>query len=275
MARPYVPRTRLNGAANAGTIGYWYGGGTVPFSPLDIANLKAWYDASDTATITVSGTAVSQWNDKSGNAYNLTQSTTNFKPQSGTRTQNGKNMLDYDGGDLLQAATASDWTFMHNATGCTVFMAMFIDNVATNMYMIDTTGGSSANTGVDIYRASGNLSGIITRGVNGTYNCIADNQGALTANTAKYWYNKLNAGASPVSGRSLGSVNNSAESGNNVETGALSTASPFTALKVGHWNTAYGEGVDGGICEVIIYSGAVSAGDITKINSYLASKWGI
>lgn len=250
-------------------------GNTAAFYPTNVANLKAWYDASDTATITVSGTAVTQWNDKSGNAYNLTQGTNSFRPQSGTRTQNGLNMLDYDGGDLLQAATASDWTFMHNATGCTVFMAMFIDNVATNMYMIDTTGGTSGNTGVDIYRASGNLSGIITRGVNGTYVCIADNQGALTANTAKYWYNKLKADASPVSGRSLGSVNNSAESGNNAETNALNTGAPHTALRVGHWNTAYGEGVDGGICEVIIYSGAVSAGDITKINTYLAAKWGI
>jgi hypothetical protein len=257
----------ISAAASSGAI--------PPFVPSDIANLKAWYDASDTATITVLGTAVSQWNDKSGNAYDLTQSTTAYKPQSGTRTQNGLNMLDYDGGDVLEAATASDWTFMHNATGCTVFMAMFIDNVATNMYMIDTTGGTSGNTGVDIYRASGNLSGIITRGVNGTYVCIADTQGALTANTAKYWYNKLNAGASPVSGRSLGSVNNSAESGNNTENNALSTASPFHPLWVGHWNTAYGEGVDGGICEVIIYSGAVSSGDITTINNYLATKWGI
>ena len=262
------------GAIAAGAVG---SAPIIPFVPSDIANLKAWYDASDTATITVSGTAVTQWNDKSANAYNLTQGTNSYRPQSGTRTLNGKNVLDYNGNNLLQAATASDWTFMNNSTGCTVFMAMFIDNVATNMYMIDTTGGTSGNNGVDIYRASGQLSGIITRGVNGTYVCIADTQGALTANTAKYWYNKLKADASPVSGRSLGSVNNSAESGNNAETGVLNTGSPTFPLRVGHWNSnaALGEGVDGAICEVIIYSGAVSAGDITTINSYLATKWGI
>ena len=82
------------------------------FNPASIANLKAWYDASDTGTITVSGTAVTQWNDKSGNGYNLTQGTAGKRPLSGTRTQNGKNAIEYDGADdVLAASTAANWQF--------------------------------------------------------------------------------------------------------------------------------------------------------------------
>ena len=78
------------------------------FTPKSIAGLKAWYDASDTATISLSGSAVTQWNDKSANAFNLTQGTALRRPQSGVNTLNSLNVITFDGNDLLQAATASD-----------------------------------------------------------------------------------------------------------------------------------------------------------------------
>ena len=96
-----------------------------PTSP--VAGYKAWYDASDTATITVSGSAVTQWNDKSGNGYNLTQSTAAYRPLSGTRTLNSKNVIDFDGSnDSLQAATASNWTFLSNSGGSSIFLVIFV-----------------------------------------------------------------------------------------------------------------------------------------------------
>ena len=42
--------------------------------------LVAWYDANDASTITQSGGTVSQWDDKSGNAYHATQSTPALEP---------------------------------------------------------------------------------------------------------------------------------------------------------------------------------------------------
>ena len=50
------------------------------WTPIDLADLAAWYDASDATTITESGGAVSQLDDKSGNAYNLTQATGSARP---------------------------------------------------------------------------------------------------------------------------------------------------------------------------------------------------
>jgi hypothetical protein len=71
-----------------------------------------WLDASDTATITESGGDVSQWNDKSGNGNNVSQATGINQPKTGTRTQNGLNVIDFDGtneflngGDILDIRT--------------------------------------------------------------------------------------------------------------------------------------------------------------------------
>jgi len=49
-------------------------------SPLNIPRCTLWLDASDISTITQSGGAVSQWNDKSGTGNNATQSTPGNQP---------------------------------------------------------------------------------------------------------------------------------------------------------------------------------------------------
>lgn len=52
------------------TVLHWPGGGS--WDPSQLSSLVAWYDASDFASLTLSGSSVTQWADKSG-AYDLTQ----------------------------------------------------------------------------------------------------------------------------------------------------------------------------------------------------------
>ncbi len=60
------------------------------FSPTDIAGCQFWIDSSDASTFTFGvGTAVAQWNDKSGNGRNVTQAVAGVQP-SRSGTQNGK-----------------------------------------------------------------------------------------------------------------------------------------------------------------------------------------
>lgn len=63
-----------NGLADNGSSGPTF----TPALLLNTFNL-AWYDANDASTITIA-TGVSQWNDKSGNARNLTQGTGGSQP---------------------------------------------------------------------------------------------------------------------------------------------------------------------------------------------------
>ena len=74
-----------------------------------------WFDAADASTITSSSGAVSQWDDKSGNGRHVTQATAAAKPTTGANTQNGLNVLTFDGGDKLKngaPAIDSDMTIV-------------------------------------------------------------------------------------------------------------------------------------------------------------------
>ena len=66
------------------------------FNPSNIttATNEAWYDASDTSTITSAANLVSQWDDKSPNGRDATQGTGSSQPSTGTRTINGLNVMD-------------------------------------------------------------------------------------------------------------------------------------------------------------------------------------
>lgn len=73
------------------------GGG---FDPLSLSP-ALWFDASDAATITSSGGAVSQWDDKSGNVRHMTQGTAGNKPTTGAATLNGLNVISFGADDWL------------------------------------------------------------------------------------------------------------------------------------------------------------------------------
>jgi len=56
-----------------------------------------WLDAADASTITESGGAISQWNDKSGNGRNATQVTAGNRPTYTSAALNGKNVVSFNG----------------------------------------------------------------------------------------------------------------------------------------------------------------------------------
>jgi len=71
-----------------------------PWTPALIAT-EAWFDAADAGTITESGGSVSQWDDKGPNGWDVAEGSGSRQPATGSRTINGVNVLDFDGGDEL------------------------------------------------------------------------------------------------------------------------------------------------------------------------------
>jgi hypothetical protein len=251
-----------------------YGVGFTPFSPSSIAGLKGWYDASDTASISLSGSNVTQWNDKSGNGYHVTQGTAARRPVSGTTTLNSKNVIVFDGNDVLQAATASDWKFMNDATGSTTFL-VFRVTTGANPVILDTAGSTTGNTGISFFRAGAGLFGWQTvRSVGGTYVAEYNNQ-TLNTGTTYYFSNKSDPANATASQRLIFKVNGGANNTPNTRTAALNNANPFQPLFIGSYDTAGSDGLNGYIAELIVYSGLLSDTDIGTLNSYLASKWGL
>ena len=247
--------------------------GVVPFSPLSLPNLKAWYDADDAATIT-GGIIVSQWNDKSGNGFNLSQSTLTKRPSSGTRTLNGKNVIDFDGtNDVLEASTASDWTFMNNSGGSTAFFVYMYDSNSTANAWCTTDGVSGADIGYDLYDNS-DLAHRVNRGVGGAQAISNDTlQNPSTGNHYLYVLSDPNNGT--AANRSQIYVDGTLQNKNNTFTNAPSSSTPTTPLDIGGRRADDVYSFDGAFAEIIIVSGIMSAGDITKTKAYISAKWGV
>ena len=72
-----------------------------------VADLALWLDAEDAASITLNGTTVSQWNDKSGNGYNVSNATAATQPDYLATGFNGKPTLQATGGDFLDGGTTA------------------------------------------------------------------------------------------------------------------------------------------------------------------------
>lgn len=79
------------------------------FTPLSLQP-DLWLDASDISTITSSGSPakVSQWDDKSGNGRNFTQSTAAQQPLTNTRTINNLNTIEFTGNEAMTAGDVLD-----------------------------------------------------------------------------------------------------------------------------------------------------------------------
>ena len=75
------------------------------WTPLNLTDLKAWFDASDSETITKDGSNyVSQWNDKSGNNRHASQGTGSAQPLH----DSVNNRMSFDGSDVLVMASSAD-----------------------------------------------------------------------------------------------------------------------------------------------------------------------
>lgn len=81
---------------------------TSSFTPSSIESLVAWYDASDTATITQSSGLVSQWDDKSGNGNHIIQSNESYQASTGVETLNGLNVMSFLYNDYFNAPNITD-----------------------------------------------------------------------------------------------------------------------------------------------------------------------
>lgn len=214
------------------------GGGA--WSPADLgADLKAWWDASDTATIAASGSNVTALADKSGNGLTLVNSSLGSEPQTGTVTRNGLNVLDFGGNDELRRVTTGPSV----AQPVTVAAVWRDVNGSARWYASnDNKLQYASNAG--IYAGSAFLNGP-----------------SYTANTWAYSTHIYN-GASSVA-RLNGTPGSTGNPGSNGLSGSF-----FLGARNG---SSY---ITGQIAEFVIIAGAVSGATLASIEGYLADKWG-
>lgn len=213
---------------------------TSAFSPSDLPGLAAWYDASNAASITSSGGAVSQWNDLSGNGWHLTQGTGSNQPTTGTRTVNGLNTLDFDGGDFLSSS------------------ASFVLNQPDTLFIVATTDFGSANQWI-----TDGLAGRQLLCVHSDYALFAGAGFAIevAGSFALHLHSAVFNGASSQRWLDATSKGTGNPGGNNLTAG----------ITIGGAGT--GGGFDGAISELVYCSGDQSA-SVASMVAYTQAKWG-
>jgi hypothetical protein len=236
------------------------------FNPKSIAGLVGWWDASDSATVTTVGGAVSQLNDKSGLGRNATQGTANNRPAY-TGTINGKNVMTFDGtNDFLVTGLESSTLTGYATMFCVAQISSTLtaatasnktplfgrDSNAQNAYGLvlnNAAGGFGLNVqwrGLGFNSANPPLTAI------GTPLLLA---GGVEA--TKRIRRVSGTSADVVAANTAGT---NAASGNYLHIGLDPTQSRY-------WNDLW--------AEALVYDRTLTTDEIKKIESYLGNKYGI
>ena len=236
---------------------------TKSFAPPVPANLSLWLDASDSSAMTLSGSSVSAWNDKSGTGNNVTQSTAANMPQlvAAASGINGRSVIGFNGtSDDLQ--TAGDFvSYVEPRT--TIFLALKQGSqpeFVFSMWGAPNTSNTTQRfaftdpwaTSSDIYWDYGNWSNdrIAISSNQWTGAHVAEMGGDETAGTS---YLSLD-------GTQVGSIT------------GVTTPPAFTSpLYIGEFGTVY---FNGSIGEMLVYSRALSPSEAQDVEGYEAWKWG-
>lgn len=241
-----------------------------------------WLDANDSSTLTLSGSAVTQWNDKSGNSRNFSQGTGSLRPFVTAGGLGGLQVVEFAGDYLTSGAAASTWAFMHNTLRCSILaVAKFGTGSNPNTFygLLGTSATSSSTVGVSVYYSDESpnndaLLASVSRGAGGAFTSTATHNDTLVANTPVLFCVDSDPAIATAAPRLTVNINGTAQGQVNALTNAASASNPTYTLQVGATGNNVGP-LTGYIAELIVTSGNVSPENKQRAEGYLAHKWGL
>lgn len=236
-----------------------------PWTPLSLPNLVAWYDASDSDTITIS-TGVSQWDDKSGNGRHLAQPTGGNQPPVSSGAVNGLDAIDFEG-------STPHWL---RWTGTALTGTAYTVGAVTKHESLSHSQGICL---------------LYSTGITNDYQSPESNIAHHYSHSAGLTFYQDGRTATPSSGISTGTVYNAVHKMgsssqalylNGAANGTASnTMTSLSAENILVGTRFYGgivapgnESMDGLICEIFITSDAISDADRAEWDAYVA-RWGL
>lgn len=208
---------------------------------------------------------MSAWDDLSGSGHSLVQATGGLQPATGTRTHNGLNVLDFDGGDNLYDSTAALPVDIFQ-----VFVVAAQDSAADFVGVVSATPSS----GNDNNSADG---WVVEAGQNNSTPALNANHGSAPARIfqPRPFPAAVYHGVATSTSAQLTLYKNGAAgglSGGRNGAGATSSGVLVGQRYLGGVSGAYG--LDGWIGEIIVYDSVLSVADTNTVGNYLADKWG-
>ena len=245
--------TAKGGALSTKDFGVAFGGAAAAFSPTDISDLFAWYDASDIDTITKSGAnVVSNWANKEGTSSRDLDDG-NADPLWVSADRNGLDVINFASNKFLE--TSSAWSAISQPN--TIFFVLLTPNgLSTNQDWLftqhkDESGDSHAlvvgdGTNYKWDMRGGALITFTDAAVCGNWQYITMVYNNLSSDIRFGGVSKATGDASgnDFSGLTMASY----EGGSNFA------------------NTKYGE--------FIVYDKLLTSGEISQVEDYLSEKWG-
>lgn len=231
------------------------------FVPTDISTCRLWLDAADRSTITLSGSTVSQWRDKSGNNLHMTGRSTSGTATIATEYQNGLDVLNCTGNTIYEgpagsavypldcyivialktlnrrdvfAITAPSPTDNFNSLTFGEHTALRWHNGSTNFNRTPLTVSPTDETSFDFLIMNWSLA-------NGNY--VIRRNGVQLSSTASYTFTL--------------------------------TANSVFQIGFRQFGSPSGLFLDAYIAEIVVYSNQLGSGDRQRIEGYLASKWNL
>jgi len=237
------------------------------------SGLRAWFDASNSGSITSSAGLVSQWNDVSGNGRHLTSASAG-RPSTGTNTQNGLNVLTFTNGNYL-----SNYPVQMTMPAFTVIMALKLANTSDRMQPVGL--GNSLGPGCCGGYLALDFNTWQTAGTRyGMYTSNSSWDTSLTLTTA---WTVVTWSSSAINGQSIAStttyrVNQSsgtiiAASVGDSNWGDITVNRGFKIGDGGSDQT--GGNFVGQMAETIFYGASLTLSDIILVENYLRTKWSI
>jgi hypothetical protein len=233
-----------------------------------------WLDAADASTITESGGAVSQWNDKSGNQREANQDDSDRKPLVVSAEQNGRAVVRFDGSNHFMSLAKSN-DIGRNLGGMSIVAVRRCASLPTTArdilrINIATSRVSRVFFGVGFSSGKANVGG--RRPDSSSFQSISSTDNVSTT------LFEIQSGVYDYANSDLRlHVNGSlAASSTTFHANGLSDDTPSLGVWLGaNATTSISTHFDGDIGEILAVPTAVSVGTRQKIEGYLAHKWGL
>lgn len=258
--------------------------GNALWTPTQLTS-AVWLDAADAGTITLNGSNVSQWNDKSGNNRHATQTTPTLQPSFVSNASNGLPALQTDGGDNLIIGNRLN-LFQDVGSATIAIMVKYVAGTYSGgaLSVFVSNGISTTGTRFSLTPAIGTSIGFTCR--------RTDSDTAINATSST---SRTNTGVVNLAAIQIGNVVYSSAQGNHFTNGtqdltnsalAFTNTTPTVSSNTTPLNAslfsinnnlnvptlALPSGCQ--LFEVLMFNSTLSTTDRQRLEGYLAWKWG-
>jgi hypothetical protein len=225
------------------------------FRPTDIPGCTVWLDGADQSSMTLSGSNITQWRDKSGTGNNYTNN--------GTVTYTN-NSVYFNGSSDMRNTSPLNFSIGTNPSMSTFMVFSYVNSTALRglfQYGLVTCSKTGYVLYIEadkvyatLYCLALNVNNTVPANVTTIVSDVVTYTGTPGSLTRSGWVN-----GAPMS------VTNASITDVNLNLNSISTIG----------NTAYGDPFLGYISEVIYYNQSLTTSQRQQIEGYLAHKWGL